>query len=41
MGGRGRLRYEVLQCDEMAAAILGAVLDPTTDDDLLIAGAEV
>ncbi len=37
----GLLRYEVLQCDEMADAVLAAVLDSTTDDDLLIAGAEV
>jgi NAD(P)-dependent dehydrogenase (short-subunit alcohol dehydrogenase family) len=37
----GRLRYEVLQCDEMAQAILAAVLDPGTPDELLIAGAEV
>jgi NAD(P)-dependent dehydrogenase (short-subunit alcohol dehydrogenase family) len=37
----GRLRYEVLQCEEMAGAILDAVLDPTTDDDILIAGAEL
>jgi NAD(P)-dependent dehydrogenase (short-subunit alcohol dehydrogenase family) len=37
----GLLRYEVLQCSEMADAIVAAVLDPTTPDDLLIAGAEV
>jgi NAD(P)-dependent dehydrogenase (short-subunit alcohol dehydrogenase family) len=37
----GLLRYDVLQCDEMAAAILAAVLDPNTPDDLLIAGAEL
>jgi NAD(P)-dependent dehydrogenase (short-subunit alcohol dehydrogenase family) len=37
----GRLRYEVLQCEEMAGAILAAVLDPATEDDLLIAGAEL
>lgn len=37
----GLLRYDVLQCDEMALAILGAVLDPSTPDDLLIAGAEL
>ncbi len=37
----GRLRYEVLQSDEMAGAILDAVLDPAGPDDLLIAGAEV
>jgi NAD(P)-dependent dehydrogenase (short-subunit alcohol dehydrogenase family) len=37
----GRLRYEVLQSDEMAGAILDAVLDPSGPDDLLIAGAEV
>ena len=37
----GLLRYEVLQCDEMADAIAGRVLDPSTPDDLLIAGAEV
>ena len=37
----GLLRYEVLQCSEMAEAIVAAVLDPTTPDDLLIAGAEV
>lgn len=37
----GLLRYEVLQCEEMAAAILAAVLDPTSPDELLIAGAEL
>jgi NAD(P)-dependent dehydrogenase (short-subunit alcohol dehydrogenase family) len=37
----GLLHYEVLQCDEMADAIVAAVLDPSTPDDLLIAGAEV
>jgi NAD(P)-dependent dehydrogenase (short-subunit alcohol dehydrogenase family) len=37
----GLLRYEVLQSDEMAEAILAAVLDPSAADDLLIAGAEV
>ena len=37
----GLLRYEVLQCDEMAASILAAVLDPSGPDELLIAGAEV
>ena len=37
----GLLRYEVLQCDEMADAIVAAVLDPSTPDELLIAGAEV
>ncbi len=37
----GLLRYEVLQCDEMADAILAAVLDDAGPDDLLIAGAEV
>ncbi len=37
----GLLRYEVLQSDEMAAAILSAVLDPDTPAELLIAGAEV
>lgn len=35
----GLLRYEVLQCQEMADAILVAVLDPATPDELLIAGA--
>ncbi len=35
----GLLRYEVLQCQEMADAILAAVLDPATPDELLIAGA--
>jgi short-subunit dehydrogenase len=39
--GDGLLRYEVLQCNEMADAILAAVLDPSTPDELLIAGAEV
>jgi len=37
----GLLRYEVLQCDEMADSILAAVLDPSGPDELLIAGAEV
>ena len=37
----GLLRYEVLQAHEMADAILAAVLDPDTPDELLIAGAEV
>jgi NAD(P)-dependent dehydrogenase (short-subunit alcohol dehydrogenase family) len=37
----GLLRYEVLQCDEMADAILAAVVDPNTPDELLIAGAAV
>jgi NAD(P)-dependent dehydrogenase (short-subunit alcohol dehydrogenase family) len=37
----GLLRYEVLQCNEMADAILAAVLDPSSPDDVLIAGAEV
>jgi NAD(P)-dependent dehydrogenase (short-subunit alcohol dehydrogenase family) len=37
----GLLRYEVLQAREMADAILAAVLDPSTPDELLIAGAEV
>ena len=37
----GLLRYEVLQTREMADAILAAVLDPATPDELLIAGAEV
>jgi NAD(P)-dependent dehydrogenase (short-subunit alcohol dehydrogenase family) len=37
----GLLRYEVLQAQEMADAILAAVLDPSTPDELLIAGAEV
>ncbi|HEY5023789.1 MAG TPA: SDR family NAD(P)-dependent oxidoreductase [Acidimicrobiales bacterium] len=37
----GLLRYEVLQCDEMADAILAAVLDPGAPDELLIAGTEV
>jgi NAD(P)-dependent dehydrogenase (short-subunit alcohol dehydrogenase family) len=37
----GLLRYEVLQCQEMADAILAAVLDPATPDELLIAGASV
>jgi NAD(P)-dependent dehydrogenase (short-subunit alcohol dehydrogenase family) len=37
----GLLRYEVLQAHEMADAILGAVLDPNTPAELLIAGAEV
>jgi NAD(P)-dependent dehydrogenase (short-subunit alcohol dehydrogenase family) len=39
--GDGLLRYDVLQCNEMADSIVTAVLDPTTPDDLLIAGAEV
>jgi len=37
----GLLRYEVLQSREMADAIIDVVLDPTTDDDLLIAGREL
>jgi NAD(P)-dependent dehydrogenase (short-subunit alcohol dehydrogenase family) len=37
----GLLRYEVLQCQEMADAILAAVLDRSTPDELLIAGPEV
>jgi short-subunit dehydrogenase len=37
----GLLRYEVLQSEEMADAILAAVVDPSTPDELLIAGAEV
>jgi NAD(P)-dependent dehydrogenase (short-subunit alcohol dehydrogenase family) len=37
----GLLRYEVLQCQEMADAILAALLDPATPDELLIAGAAV
>jgi len=37
----GLLHYEVLQAQEMADAILAAVLDPSTPDELLIAGAEV
>jgi NAD(P)-dependent dehydrogenase (short-subunit alcohol dehydrogenase family) len=37
----GLLRYEVLQAQEMADAIMAAVLDPSTPDELLIAGAEV
>ncbi len=37
----GLLRYEVLQAQEMADAILAAVVDPSTPDELLIAGAEV
>ncbi len=37
----GLLRYEVLQCDEMAESILAAVLDPSGPDELLIAGAEL
>jgi NAD(P)-dependent dehydrogenase (short-subunit alcohol dehydrogenase family) len=37
----GLLRYEVMQSHEMAEAILAAVVDPTTPDELLIAGAEV
>jgi NAD(P)-dependent dehydrogenase (short-subunit alcohol dehydrogenase family) len=37
----GLLRYEVLQSDQMADAILAAVLDPSSSDELLIAGAEV
>lgn len=37
----GLLRYEVLQCDEMADSILAAVLDPAGPDEMLIAGAEV
>jgi NAD(P)-dependent dehydrogenase (short-subunit alcohol dehydrogenase family) len=37
----GLLRYEVLQSDQMADAILAAVLDPSSPDELLIAGAEV
>jgi NAD(P)-dependent dehydrogenase (short-subunit alcohol dehydrogenase family) len=39
--GDGLLRYEVLQAHEMAVAIVAAVLDPSTPNDLLIAGAEV
>ena len=35
----GLLRYEVLQCQEMADAIVAAVLDPDSPDELLIAGA--
>ncbi len=37
----GLLRYEVLQSQEMADAILGAVLDPDSPDELLIAGADL
>jgi NAD(P)-dependent dehydrogenase (short-subunit alcohol dehydrogenase family) len=37
----GLLRYEVMQSQEMADAILAAVLDADTPDELLIAGAEV
>jgi NAD(P)-dependent dehydrogenase (short-subunit alcohol dehydrogenase family) len=37
----GLLRYEVLQSEEMADAILAAVLDPESPDEVLIAGAEV
>jgi NAD(P)-dependent dehydrogenase (short-subunit alcohol dehydrogenase family) len=37
----GLLRYEVLETREMADAILSAVLDPASPDELLIAGAEV
>jgi NAD(P)-dependent dehydrogenase (short-subunit alcohol dehydrogenase family) len=37
----GLLRYEVLQSEEMADAILAAVLDPASPDEVLIAGAEV
>jgi NAD(P)-dependent dehydrogenase (short-subunit alcohol dehydrogenase family) len=37
----GLLRYEVLQCNEMADSILAAVLDPSGPDELLIAGAEL
>jgi NAD(P)-dependent dehydrogenase (short-subunit alcohol dehydrogenase family) len=39
--GAGRLRYEVLQADDMAGAILAAVLERDGPDELLIAGAEV
>jgi len=37
----GLLHYEVLQSHEMANAILAVVVDPTTDDDVLIAGREL
>jgi NAD(P)-dependent dehydrogenase (short-subunit alcohol dehydrogenase family) len=37
----GLLHYEVLQAQEMADAILAAVVDQSTPDEILIAGAEV